>query len=272
MDYKLLFLDVDGTLKQEPYGISEYNKAAVLKACQAGKKVSIASGRNRDLILQTVKELKLEQFGASYTIALNGAHIIDNQSGKTLHTVPIPYDIVYQLFSKANEMEITCHVYTENYIYFNYHDFQFDWYQNGGCTCELVDMKLKDMGLKEEPLKFFLLSKNSEKLVKYREEMAQSAEGILNAEYSTIYSLEYTSIHASKGLGLEYICGLHNIPLKYAIAAGDGENDISMLRMAGLGIAMKNALDSVKKNADTISERACTEDGVADIINRYLLV
>lgn len=271
MDYKLLFLDVDGTLKQEPYGISEHNKAAVLKACQAGIKVSIASGRNRDLILQTVKELKLDQFGASYTIALNGAHIIDNQSGKTLHTVPIPSDIVYQLFSKANEMEISCHVYTENYVYFNYNDFMFEWYQKNGCSCELADMKLKNMGFKEEPLKFFLFSKSRDKLVKYRDKMAQNTNEIMNSEYSTINSLEYTSIHASKGLGMEYICELHNIPLKYAIAAGDGENDISMLRMAGLGIAMKNALDSVKENADTISERACTEDGVADIINRYLL-
>jgi len=271
MNYKLLFLDYDGTLKQEPNEISRANKEAILSACQAGKKVSIASGRNKDLIMHTVKELQLDKFGESYTVALNGAHIFENCSGTSLHSVPIPLNLTYLLFKKAYELEITCHVYTENYIYFNYHDDQFKWYQEEGCTCELIDMEQPGLGLKQTPLKFYLFSKDTNKLNRYKEEMDAVTKEDMNAEYSSRFSLEYTSTKASKGLGIEFICQQFGLTMDYAIAAGDGENDISMIQMAGLGVAMKNALDSVKAVADTITERTCMEDGVSEIINRYLL-
>ena len=272
MNYDLLFLDVDGTLKQEPNEISVSNKEAVLTACQAGKKVSIASGRNKRLILDTIDELQLKSFGNSYTVALNGAHIIENSTGQTLHTVPISYELVYYLFLKSYEHDIPCHVYTENIVYFNFNDSNFAWYKKGGCDCRLVDMGRPDLGLEEEPLKFFLACPDQEKLLQYKNDLGLKVKGILNAEFSSAHSLEYTSIHASKGLGMEYICKLYNKSISHAVAAGDGENDISMLRMAGLGVAMKNALDTVKAAADTVTENTCKEDGVTEIINKYLLV
>lgn len=271
MKYEILFLDVDGTLKQEPYPISDQNKRAILQACQAGKKISIASGRNKHLILKTVRELKLDEFGESYTVALNGAHIIENRTGKALFTAPIPIDLIRLLYAKAYEFEYSCHVYTENYAYFNYHDAHYQWYHKEGCSCDVVDMDQSDLGMKEPPMKFIVVSKDCEGLKKFKEDMYSITSDALNAEFSTINSLEYTSNQASKGIGLEYVCHLLNLPTSKAIAAGDGENDISMLKKAGLGIAMKNALDTVKAVADTVSERTCIEDGVAEIIQKYLL-
>ncbi|MBH1941411.1 HAD family hydrolase [Mobilitalea sibirica] len=271
MNYNILFLDVDGTLKQEPYGISDKNKEAITYACKQGKKISIASGRNKDMILRTVKELQLDEFGESYTVALNGAHIVDNLTKNTLHTVPIPFDLTKLLFEKAYEYEFTCHAYTENLVYFNYNDYQFEWYQKEGCTCKLVDMEKPDLGIEEIPLKFFLLSKDKPKMERFKEDLEPYVDGILNAEFSSKFTLEYTSIHASKGLGLEYVCKLFGYPLQTSIAAGDGENDISMLQMAGLGVAMKNALDTVKEKADIITELSCKENGVTEIIHKYLL-
>ncbi len=271
MSYELIFLDVDGTLKQEPYGISDKNKETILTAMEAGKKISIASGRNRDMILRTVKELQLNRNGESYTIALNGAHIIENHTGRTLHTVPIPLHLTRYLFEKSYEYEISSHVYTENYVYFNYLDYQFEWYQKEGCNCRLIRLEDPELGLEEIPLKFFLLSKDREKLRAFRMEAEELTSGTLNAEFSGIYTLEFTSVHASKGLGMEYVCKLFGYPLSQAIAAGDGENDISMLQKAGLGIAMKNALESVKAAAHLTSQYACKEDGVSEIIKEYLL-
>lgn len=271
MEYELLFLDVDGTLKQEPHGVSAKNKEAVKEALRMGKKISIASGRNKDLLMNIVKELKLSDYGDTYTVALNGAHIFENCTGKTLHTEPISLEMTRKLFEKAYELRITCHVYTENYVYFNYNDSQFSWYQKEGCNCLLVDMDREDLGLSEPPLKFYLFSKEAHKLERYKSETDTFLEQSFNAEYSSKHSLEYTSVHASKGLGMEYVCGLLQKPLSRAIAAGDGENDISMIKMAGLGIAMKNGLDSVKTVADTITEHTCKEDGVTEIIHKYLL-
>lgn len=271
MNYDLLFLDVDGTLKQEPHHISVQNKEAVLNACLAGKKISIASGRNKKLILNTIDELHLNHYGNSYTVALNGAHIIDNNTGDTLHTVPISPQLIYLLFLKAYELDVSCHVFTENLIYFNFNDVHFEWYRKLGCDCRLVDMGNPDLGLAEAPLKFFVTSKDTEKLNSFKREMNHTTMHTLNAEFSSSTSLEYTSVHASKGLGMKYVCGLLGKSPSQAVAAGDGENDISMLKMAGLGVAMQNALDTVKAIADTITERTCNEDGVTEIINKWLL-
>lgn len=269
--YELIFLDMDGTLKQEPEGISQRNKEAILLACKAGKKVSIASGRNKTLIMPTVKELQLDQFGQSYSVALNGALIIDNRTGSTLHSVPISFELVRQLFKTSFELGIHCHVYTENNVYFAFNNQAFHWYQSQGCNCILVDKESDTLGIRETPLKAFIQSKNRDELVLFQRTMAPFAEGQLTAEYSSLYSLEYTSVNASKGLGLAYVCKQFQLPIEKAIAAGDGENDMSMLQMAGLGVAMKNALDTVKAVADTITERTCKEDGVTEIIYKYLL-
>ncbi len=227
MNYDLLFLDVDGTRKQEPNQISEVDKEAVARACTAGKKVSIASGRNKNLILNTIHELQLNNYGASYSVALNGAHIIDNHTGDTLHTVPICTNLTYRLFLKAYELDVSCRVYTENHVYFNYNDIQFDRYKKGGCDCRFVDMGSPDLGLAEAPLKFLVTSNDKEKLECFQREMYEATKSSLNAEFTSEYTLEYTSINASKGLGMEYICNLFGKSPLEAVTAEDGENEIS---------------------------------------------
>jgi Cof subfamily protein (haloacid dehalogenase superfamily) len=271
MNYKLLFIDVDGTLKQEPHPISKANKEAILTALKAGKIISIASGRNRDMILRIVKELRLDEYGTSYTIALNGAHIIENNTTKTLHKVPISMENTRYLFEKTYELGISCHAYTEGPAYFNFLSRQYYWYANEGCDSRLVDMKHKILGMSSEPLKFIMYSDDRDKLEKLKEQAHPVVSSELNAEFSSKLFLEYTSVKAGKGPGMEFICNLYNIPLSMAMAAGDGENDISMIKMAGLGVAMKNSPDNVKAAADVVTKKACLEDGLAEIIYEYLL-
>lgn len=272
MNYKLLFIDVDGTLKQEPHPISNTNKDAIQTALKAGRIITIASGRNRDMILRTVKELNLYKYGTSYTVALNGAHIFDNNTAKTLHAVPISIEMTRFIFEKTYELGISCALYTEGPAYFNLKDPTFDWHASAGFECRLVDMKHKMLGMDFEPLKFYIFSEDRDKLEKLKEIACPVTCKELTAEFSSEFSLEFTSVKASKGLGMEFICNLYNLPLSMAIAVGDGENDISMLKMAGLGAAMKNALDNVKAAADIVTKRTCLEDGVAEIIKEYLLV
>lgn len=269
--YELIFLDMDGTLKQEPFGISDINKEAVIAACLAGKKVSIASGRNKSLIMPTVKELKLDQYGQSYSVALNGAHIIDNLTGGTIHTVPLPFPLVKKLFDLAAQLGIHCHVYTENYAYFLSQNERYAWYDSQGCQCFLVDLNKDDLGISEIPLKVFIASDDHNELATFQMEAEKFTSGILAAEYSSLTSLEFTSIETSKGHGLSYVCNQFAWTKDNAIAMGDGENDLSMLKTAGLGVAMKNALDTVKAEADAVTERTCIEHGVAEIIYKKLL-
>ena len=66
-------------------------------------------------------------------------------------------------------------------------------------------------------------------------------------------------------------CELLQIPLANTVAAGDQENDISMIEAAAVGAAMKNATDAVKASADYITENDCNHSGVAEILRKFIL-
>jgi len=106
-------------------------------------------------------------------------------------------------------------------------------------------------------------------LVRFRNEHLAWEEGKCNSFLSSPQYLEYCPWGIHKGSGVELVCGLLGIELQNSYAAGDEENDISMLKAAGTGIAMKNATEKVKKSADKITEFDNDCDGVAHIIDQY---
>ena len=75
----------------------------------------------------------------------------------------------------------------------------------------------------------------------------------------------------SKGSGVRTLCEMLNVDLKNAYAAGDERNDISMIEAAGVGIAMKNAVDDVKAVADYVTENDNDNDGIAEVIDKLIL-
>lgn len=83
--------------------------------------------------------------------------------------------------------------------------------------------------------------------------------------------LEYCPLNTTKGKGIRFLCDILDIPLENTIAVGDERNDISLLEQAKLGIAVKNANDELKKNADIILEYTNNEDAIAEIIQKYIL-
>ena len=83
-------------------------------------------------------------------------------------------------------------------------------------------------------------------------------------------SLELTAIGVDKGVGLTKLCEALGIPVSASIAVGDADNDLSVLRAAGLAVAMGNALDSVKAISD-VTVADCDHDGCAEAIYKYLL-
>lgn len=270
MSYKLLFLDVDGTLIHKDNRISPENMSAIERACQQGIKITIASGRCKAMTMELSKRLGLDRFGSSYAISLNGAHIINVSSGETLHTSPISLKIAEMLWKKALNLNIDSHFYSENKIYHHHKNaFLTRFYEKSGCECIILTNFVKD--IKETPLKYILIDDNHALLEQFRQEMLPYTNGILTAEYSSLRSLEYTSVHAGKGSGLEFVCKLHGFLPKDAIAMGDGENDLSMLHSAGLGIAPANALDTVKNAVSEITQNDCEHNAVQEVIYKYFL-
>ncbi len=122
--------------------------------------------------------------------------------------MPIRNELIYLLFIKAYELDISCHVLTKHLSYFNYSDSQFTQFKNNGYDCRLVDMGRDDLGLEEPPLIFCLFCEDTMRLEQFRQEMSSITKQNLTARYSGLFSLEYTR------------------SLSYAATANDGEDDI----------------------------------------------
>ena len=104
----------------------------------------------------------------------------------------IRFDLTYLLFIKAYELDISCHVLTKNFVYFNYSDSYFTKFKSNGYDCRLVDMGSDDLGMEEPPCQFCLDCEDTMRLEQFRQEMVEVTKQSLTAGYSSLYSLEYT--------------------------------------------------------------------------------
>lgn len=108
------------------------------------------------------------------------------------------------------------------------------------------------------------------KLEAFRLAISDWAEGRIQTIYSNDKYLELFRLDAGKGNALRFVCEYLGVPLSDAYAAGDAENDISMLQAAGCGIAMRNAPDPVKEAADMVTRSDNDQDGLAETMRRLL--
>lgn len=113
-----------------------------------------------------------------------------------------------------------------------------------------------------------LQSGDNEILTMFKEKNLSIYRDDITAEFSLPFFLEVYNSGASKGHAMAKIGETYGIDRDEIIAIGDGENDISMIEYAGVGIAMENGLDIVKKNADFIA-LSNSEDGVSYAIKKY---
>lgn len=241
--YKLLALDMDGTLLTEAKEISKENKDAIHAAIEAGITVMFSTGRGVQSAMPYVVELGLE----SPMVAVNGSEVWESPGKLHSRTLLSP-DTVSRLHRMAVEHDCWWWAYAVDGIYNR-------------------DNETRDFE-SHEWLKFGYYTENANKLKTIR----QTAEswGILEITNSHPCNIELNPKGISKASGLETVCKLRGISMSEVIAMGDSENDITMIQAAGLGVAMGNAQEGVKKLADAVTATN-EEHGVAKVIQEYLL-
>ena len=110
-----------------------------------------------------------------------------------------------------------------------------------------------------------------EKIKKIQEELPGDAFSQVTFCTSQTTYLEFFNSQVSKAKAMERLGQLFNIRQEEMIAVGDGLNDLPMIEYAGLGVAMENAPDGVKESADYITARTNNEDGVAEVLEKFVL-
>ena len=253
MNYQLIALDLDGTLLDSRKELPEETAGAIRKACAAGKTVVFDTGRG-------VPELA-EPFAllpeVRYAVFNSGAGLYDNREKKVFGLRCIPGALAKRILDFARTKDVMLQLMTaeKEYIQASHMEhlgrYHMEVYRRSyEKTMTLVPDILAFAESCGEPfLKINLYHADPQERIRSK---AQLETPELELVYAEASSLECSAAGVSKGTGLELLCRELGIPIEACIAVGDADNDIPMIRAAGLGVAMGNAPDHVKAAADRI--------------------
>lgn len=265
---KLLTIDLDGTLFDKNKNISIKNKEAIKKARQKGCKVVIATGRPIAGVLPVLKELEMNS-ASDYVIVYNGAKVFNVGNNKVVCSSTINGKDVKELYYESKRLNSYYHAFKEN------EDLvtdQHNPYTDVECTINKINdmiINFEDIDDNEQFLKTMIVCD---------EKTLDAAMININPKFKTNYSmvrsadifLEFLNKNSHKGFALKELANYLNIDINETMAIGDAGNDLPMIEIAGIGVAMANAYDYVKKSADFIT-LSNEEDGVAYAIEKFIL-
>lgn len=271
MSYKLVALDMDGTLLNSKGIINDRTRQAIYEASKKGVHIVLATGRILKSAINHSMKLNLHK----PIISSNGAIIVD-ENKDIIFSQPINSITVREIIEIGQSEDIYFHFYDADSFYSNvYIEEVLNFYNAKDSIDNENEIKLIKFNNVDEVLdkdvdvyKFLFIDEDRKKLNGLKSKL-KDIEGISICK-SWENNLEVMDKDVSKGNSLRYLCNKLNISAEEVIAIGDNENDISMINYAGLGVAMANGVDKVKSVADIITS-SNDEDGVAKVIEKYIL-
>lgn len=264
--YKLIVLDLDGTLTNSKKEISPNNKEVLMRAQQMGVKIALASGRPTPGIVKLARELELHNYGG-FILSYNGGKIIDCTNETTVYQNTLPDHILPHLYQTANEFELSIIRYEDDNILTETTDDQYIDYESWLCS---MNIKIVDdfTGHIQQSTPKCLMLGDGEKVARVIDKVRDRFPD-LSITSSEPFFLEVMPQGVDKALSLARLLDHLNIDRTQMIACGDGLNDLSMIKFAGLGVAMANAHPQVKEAASYITLNN-DNDGVAHAIERFI--
>lgn len=267
MNYRMIVLDLDDTLLKDDRTVSELTRRRLLEAQQQGTVVVLASGRPTYAMRHLAQELCLAQYGG-YLISFNGARITSCADQRILLSVDISHAQMCKLFDLAQEHSVYIQTYTEDHILVSKDNeyTQVEKEITGMDVIECADFKKE---IPKTAVKAMMLE-HPDRLKQVEQALHPLVENELYMTITKPFFLEFMNPAVDKGKSLVTLARHLNVPMEQVIAVGDSYNDISMIKAAGLGVAMGNAVEAVKQAADYETEDN-EHDGVARVVERFFL-
>ena len=273
-DIKLITLDLDGTLLNSDKQLSNRNRLALTAVASKGIYIVPATDRPAGSLTPYARELPFLR----YVIAVNGALVSDIATGETLIKNEISNADALRIIEVLKAFNGIYDCYIDGCGYMNADmlakaaDYTVDIHHY-----ELVKSTRRPVGDLSSYLRTagssvqksqIMFRSRAERDAALTEIGRQLPEFLLSCTYAT--NIEINSPDASKGAALRFLCGHLGISTENTMSFGDGSNDISMLKAAGIGVIMSNADEELYRYGDIIAP-SCDEDGVARIIEEYVL-
>lgn len=264
----MIALDLDGTLTSSDKIITKDTFQALMEAQEQGVRLILASGRPTYGILPLAKQLCMEKFGG-YILSFNGGKIIECRSREILFQQTLPSDRLHQVFELADRFGLAALTYENEGILTEHPE---DPYVREEARINHLSVR-HVVHLNEAiyfPVVKCLIVGEEHYLAQVEPAIREELGAGFDVYRSAPYFLEVVPEGIDKGASLDRLLKKVKIPAEQLIAFGDGYNDGSMIRYAGLGIVMGNGVEELKQQADFVT-RSNDQDGVAYALRRFLL-
>ena len=287
--YKMIAIDLDGTLLDSYGNISTKNIQALEQAVEKGSEIVISSGR----IFDSTKNFSDEINGTRYIISGNGSIVYDKKEKKTLYSNCIPKEKVLEIIDICDENSIYYSIYTNKGIIAKSLNYNVLFYQNENIaqpdekkisidilenireyieTTEGEQYSKISICDKDEIVFSNILKKLKQIDGAYVLDIAHMSRKFFKQEGETLevkyFYTEITSENVNKWTAIEYLLSHLGINKEDVMCIGDNVNDLEMIQNAGLGVLMGNA-NPLLKDASDIVVSTNNEGGVAEAIEKY---
>lgn len=266
--YKIVAIDLDGTLFDDKKNISKENKIALAKAKELGVKIVIATGRPLKGVMPVLEELGLTT-KEDYVIIYNGAKVFNVGTKEMVFTSSINGKDVRELYQESLRLKVHFHAFRINEELITkdknpYTDVEATINHIEDHIFDFTKIKDEDLFLKA------MMVDNDFNVSRCMEEI----HPIYKERYSMVRSasifLEFLNPSTDKGKALKALADYLHIPMEETMAIGDQGNDLPMILAAGMGVSMGNAQEYIKKQADFITLDN-ESSGVGYAISKFIL-
>lgn len=273
MNYKIIAMDMDGTLLNDDKSISEYNIKMIHKAMESGVKMVVSSGRlpvTLGFYIDTI-------FKNQPVICCNGAIVLDENKNiiksnllnkkailKVIDILNGKKDTYYYFYSDSI-------LYSERVSPFTKRFYEFNEKMDKNFKLQIKIIESSKEFIQNNNLginKIVVLDEDLDYLNEIREKINRVSK--IDTTKSDLHNIEIVSKGISKGSGLRFLANYYHISLNECIAVGNDENDESMINEAGLGIAVANARKFLKKSADYVTENDNNNGAIGEIIKKFI--
>ncbi|MCD5414437.1 MAG: Cof-type HAD-IIB family hydrolase [Clostridiales bacterium] len=260
--YKLLALDVDGTLLNSRGEVSEKTIEKIREIVNKGILVLISTGRPTQGTVELFEKLELKM----PVIAYNGAKIVNLNTGEILLEQNLRGVDVKKIVEIGEELKTTIIIWSKNQLYSNIMNDNVTAYKKLSGVEPIIIDNYEDI-IRQGATKVLWIDE-VEVIAEFQKLLDTKLDADVNYCTSKPYYLEFIDESVSKGRALSILCDRYKIKREEIIAIGDGQNDITMLEFAGVGIAMGNSSQEVKDKADYVTA-SNDEEGIALAIDKY---
>lgn len=268
--YKLVAIDLDGTLVIDDKKLTNRTIETIKKASEKGVKIMISSARAFYRLEKYIEALDLKKEG-QYTICFNGGMIVENATGNIVFSKNLEEDEVKEIIELGKKLEVPMMLYAKQ---MNFVEKVPEILANNkiykGVNFKIEKFENNDYNKEENHIYRIAFIDKSERIMDIRNKIPKEIEEKYEITSSVPEYIEFVKKGIKKSEAIQSIMKTYQIKQEEVMAMGDGENDIEMLKFAGWGVAMKNAREDVKKVANVVTT-SNNEDGVAKAIEKYIL-